>query len=388
MGAGSFRCTLLACGMVVAGLLVSPHGVGQEIEASGDWRAMWSNTWRDRRDGGQRNSDTFGSRLRLRLHADLDQRWRFQGRFATTFEDQRNEPEFFIRSQRQSATAVDPGSATLDEAFVRYRSADGAAEVRIGRMQSSLKLPLITDKSLDRNQASNINIGWTDGIYLAHRLGERWKATVTAQYNGHDGNGTVTRGPLEFSDSGSRVATFATLESDRRIGPLFLRAFALTWYPDALASQGAGSPRRDDYVAATFKLAADWGISGALLRDGARVVIAGEIGNAFNAPDATALGLRGDGETDGLAWQAGIDLVDFIARHRAGIVFAQADAGWLISNDFRNNEAQAEFRWSWQITDPLRLQFRARWRREQVLRAGAAIEQRDRDIRFRATWSF
>lgn len=380
----------LACSLLCAAPVAAPASAAQDgsWELSGDLRAMYSASRRDTRSGAQTDSDTAGSRLRIRLRRDLNENWRVQGRFATTIEDKGNDAEFYVRPERESATGVEPGTATLDELFVQYRTDDRRTELRFGRMQSTLKLPLITSKSLDRNQASNINIGWTDGVYLGRQVTRDWKASVTAQFNSREGNGTPTRGPLEFSDSGSRASIFSTLESDAEIGPVFLRALTLTWYPNALAVDGVQAARREDYTAATFKVAAGWDVGDATGRPGTRLVVAGAVGQAFNRPGNSVLGLPEGGDTDGFAWHLGADIVDLWPRHSMGVVVGQADAGWLISNDYRQNDSLAEFRWSWQITEALRLQFRARWRQEQELRGGALIAQRDRDMRLRATWKF
>lgn len=326
---------------------------------SGDLCTMYSATWRNTRSGSETDSDTFGSRLRMRLRRNLDENWRIQGRLAATFEDSANDADFYIRPEREDATEVEPGTATLDELFVQYRSADRRTEFRFGRMQSTLTLPLITTKSLDRNQASSIHIGWTDGIYLGRQVTDDWKATLTTRFNSHEGNGTVTRGPLDFRDSGSRVSVFSTLESNTDIGPIFMRALTLTWYPDALAADGVQAAGREDYTAATFKLAVGWDVGDAIAGPGTRLVVAGSAGQAFNRPKNSVLGLPEGGDTDGFAWHLGADLVDPWPRHTMGVVVGQADAGWLISNDYRQNDSLAEFRWSWQVTDPFRLQFRA-----------------------------
>lgn len=379
-----FRTGVVAAGLA-AGMLASPFSEAQDAgpwQLSGDLRVMYLSSWRDARDGSEIDSDTLGSRLRVRLRKDIDANWRFQTRFAATVEDAGNDYDFFMRPERDSSTGVDPGTSTFDEFFLRFVSADKRTEIRFGRMQSSLKLPLVTDKSLDRNQASNINIGWTDGVYVSQQLSENWKAALTGQYNDDDGNGTAMRGPLNFDDSGSRVSAFASLESDREVGPVFMRALTLTWYPDALAVDGLAAPSRQDYVAAAWKMAAGWDLA-----SGMRLVTAGEVGYAFDTPRDAVLGLPGAGKADGLAWQLGADLVGFLPNQRAGIVFGEADAGWLISNDFRQNDLLAEFRWSWQALESLRVQFRARWREEQDARVGASRKQSDRDIRFRATYS-
>jgi hypothetical protein len=377
----------IALGAMIAGTGVASLGShaahGQAWQVSGDLRLAWQSDWQDARDGQSSSTDALNTRMRLRLRHDLNSNWRFQTRLAGTFRDSGNDVELFLRPERDSATAVDPGSVTPDEFFLQYRSSDQRTEVRVGRLQSSLKLPLVTDKSLDRNQASNVNIGWTDGIFIGHQFSEHWKTTLTAQYNDRDGNGTTTRGPLDFRRSGSRVSTFATLESEREIGPLFLRALSLTWYPDALAVDGVAGSAREDYVNAAWKMAAGWNLG-----SGMRVVTAGEVGYAFNRPRNSVMGLPGSGDADGLAWQLGADLVGFLPDHRAGLAVGEVDAGWLISNDYRQNDSLAEFRWRWDVLPELALEMRARWRYEQEQRSFSPDKQRDRDIRFRVTYSF
>lgn len=208
----------LACGLLAWAALSGPADAAEQgsWQFSGDLRAIYSASWRDTRSGSKTDSDTFGGRLRMRLRNDIDSNWRVHGRFATRWEDRGNDPDFFIRSARQSATSIEPGSMTLDELFVQYRSDDRRTEVRIGRLQSNFKLALITGKSLDRNQASTIDVGWTDGFYLGRQLTEDWKATVTGQYNSRDGNGIVTRPPLQFDDSGSRISVFAAYRKYKR----------------------------------------------------------------------------------------------------------------------------------------------------------------------------
>ncbi|MCA1780132.1 MAG: hypothetical protein LC637_12340 [Xanthomonadaceae bacterium] len=198
----------------------------------------------------------------------------------------------------------------------------------------------------------------------------------------------MLRGPLDFSDSGSRISTWATLENHEGLGPVFLRALTLTWYPDTLAGNGTADPRREDYVAATLKAAAGWAIGDVFSRAATRLVLAGSVGQALNRPSKQTMRLPREGESDGFSWQLGADLVEIFPNHTVGVVTAQADAGWLISNDFRQNDSLAELRWQWQVSKPLLLEFRARWRREIDVLADLADKQRDRDVRLRATWKF
>ena len=358
-------------------------GEAHALETSGDLRVGYDAAWRDTRDGRQTDADAFTSRFRYRIRHAWSDRWRFQTRLATSWADRANDPEVYLRSHREFGTAVEPGTTTLDELFVQYTAPSSGTEIRIGRFQSNLDLPNMATRSFDRSQASSVNIGWTDGISVRHPLGN-WYGEGVLQYNGPDGNGQATRGPLTFDDSGSRVSFFGVLGSDAELGPIFMRALSLTVYPDALATAGTASPEREDYVLAAFKLGAGWDVGDA----GRRLVAVGEVAHAFDTPLRSTIGLPGEGRVDGWGWQAGLDLVNIFPRSTWGVNYGQSDGGMLISNDFRQNNELAEFRWQYYATASLRVEFRARWRRELTRRADAAFLLRDRDMRLRMTYRF
>ncbi|MDX1626798.1 MAG: hypothetical protein R3323_09815, partial [Wenzhouxiangellaceae bacterium] len=211
-----------------------------------------------------------------------------------------------------------------------------------------------------------------------------WYGEAFVQYHSREGNGFVTRGPLAFDDEDSRIGYFGALANEQEFGPIFLRALTVTMFPDTLADNGVAAAERSDYVNATAKLAAGWDLD----EQGRRLIVAGEVGHAFDTPERTVLGLPGSGDAGGWAWQLGADIEEFLPKQTIGIVYGQVDGGWLISNDYRQNNELAELRWQYQFTKEFRIQFRARWRRDLERRAGAAFLQRDRDMRIRATWKF
>lgn len=379
--------SVLACGLLAAALMTGPAlaADARTWDVSGDLRVhFYAENWRDTRSGGTDDAATSGSRFRLRLKRDIGERCRFQTRFAATAADEGNDWDFYIRADRDTGTAVNPGTATFDEFFVQCESEESGSQWRFGRVQSNLDLPQMATRSLDRSQASSLNIGWTDAIAFRQQLGRGWYGEVLAQYNGSDGNGQTTRGPLTFDDSDSRVGFFGVLGSEAEVGPVFMRALAVTVYPDALAAEGLESSAREDYVTTTFKVGAGWDLGDS----NRRLVAVGEIGRAFETPERFALGLPGSGDADGWGWQLGADLVNVFPRHTMGLNYGRADAGWLISNDFRQNNELAEFRWQFKYSAALRFEFRARWRRELDRLSDASFLQRDRDVRVRTTWKF
>jgi hypothetical protein len=375
-----FSALLIGCGLALG----SPADT-RAWELSGDFRwHAYTEAWRDTRDGDKTNSSASGARLRLRLREDLSEACRFQTRFAATALDEGNDWDFYLRSHRDSGTEVDPGTATLDEFFLRCNVGDGRSQWRIGRMQSNLDLPHMATRSFDRSQTSAINIGWTDAIAYRREFDNGWYADVMAQYNGRDSNGQTFRGPISFDDSGSRIGFFGILGSDAQAGPIFMRALSLTVYPDALAPEGVASPEREDYVLAAFKVGAGWDLGDS----GRRLIAVGELAHALNTPEKATLRLPGQGDVGAWGWQIGFDIDDLFPGHSMGINYGQSDGGMLLSNDFRQNNELFEYRWQYQATQALRFEFRARWRRELERQIGAPFLQRDRDIRFRTTYRF
>lgn len=355
---------------------------------SGDARLSYQNLWRDDRDGSESESDVLATRLRLRLDKTIDSNWSFRTRLAATFDEDGNETEFFIRSQRQTPTSMAPGSITFDEAYLRWRSGDRRTDLRIGRQGHSIRLPLIVDRSLDRETANNVDIGYNDGVQLIRKIAGGWSGNLFLQYNGHDGNGIANRGPTDFRHSDSRISYYAGLRNDDAWGPVFFRQFGVNWYPDFLAPDGLNATRREDYVTASAKLAAGWDVGESIGAAGTRFVLAGELGRAFDRPTEQTMRIGRSGDVGGWAWQVGADLRGFIPRHNLGVLYGRAQAGWLITSSFRENSDYLELRYVFDITDRIAWEVRGRKREELERRIGALRKREDIDVRTRVTLRF
>jgi hypothetical protein len=113
--------------------------------------------------------------MRLRLNKTINTNWSVRARLAATFADEGNETEFFIRPERQSPTAMQAGSITVDESYLRWQSDNKKTDIRVGRQGHAIRLPLLVDRSFDRDTANNVDIGYNDGIQLTQRVGSGWK---------------------------------------------------------------------------------------------------------------------------------------------------------------------------------------------------------------------
>ena len=367
--------------LVSSGLSTKP-AFATDWQFGSDLRSGIFASERDQRDGGSSSDLSARARLRGSLERDVTTQWRFRSRVAGSFDTADVDLAFRVDPYRATGTGTRPGEVHVDEFFAGWQAKDAGHRLRVGRFQTAFNLPVVPGKSLDRNDSSNVGIGWTDGLHWQSRLGDTWEGHAIAQFNHRRGTGNTARAPLSFRDDSSRVGTYLGLRSTHPVGPVTLRMLSLNWIPDALATHGQDDPRRDDYLTLAAKAAATWPLSDR----GMRLVLAGEFGRALNRPQRETLRLPGEGRTGGNAWQLSANLFDIAPGHHLGAVYGHAQAGWLTSNDYRNNDALFEVRYQRRFTPELSMELRFRQRDELERRIDADRRQRDRDVYARITW--
>ncbi len=368
---------------LVLGLVSTVHAQDGGWDFGGDLRSGFYAGERDARDGGESSAESLRGRFRLFARRALSDNWLFRTRLATWVTTDGNDYSVEFDRYRAAGTGTRPGEIHLDEFFFQWADDASRHQVRIGRFQTGFKLPVVPDKSLDRNDSSNVGIGWTDGVHWSSQLGGGWESHAIAQLNHRRGSGNTYRVPIDFSDSGSRLGTYLGLRSTESWGPVSMRMLSLNWIPDALAPYGPSDPRREDYLTMTAKAAAEWPVGAA----GTRFVLAGEYGHAFNTPrESVMLVGAGHDEVAGDGFQVSANLFDIRPGHNLGVVYGRAESGWLTSNDFRNNNDLYEVRYQHHFTDQLRVDIRLRFREDIERRIGAAHLQQDRDLYVRFTY--
>ena len=375
--------------LVVAGLAAAPAATAAPPaddagwKFSGDLRGGWFASERTARDGTETDQDAFNARLRVAVERGLGEHWTVRTRVAGRFSSEQDGTDVYLRGYAPTRTGAAFGDITLDEAYLGYRAPDDGLRLRIGRFQSAFALPGVASKGLDRNDSPNIDINWTDGVHLDMPVAGGWRGHVIGQYRHRKGSGAVAHAPLDFSDDGSRATWFLGLENRQRIGPVTQRMVSLTWMPDSLADRGLGDPAREDYLAIDARIAAEW----PLREGGPRFVAGAEIGYAPRTPRAGVVGTGSGGDAGGLAWQVLASVYDFAPRHHIGIAVGRADAGWLLSPDYRPNDRSAEIRYQWQFLPKTSMEARVRERTELEHPAGNRARV-DRDVYVRLTHKF
>src|SRR5690349_8382244 len=380
------RASLLLAATALAasfGVTAAPAGQDDGWKSSGDLRGGWFASEGTARDGTEYSQDAFNARLRVAIERGFAGHWTVRTRVAGRFSSDQDGTDVYLRSYAPTRTGTRFGDVTLDEAYLGYQAPDDGLRLRIGRFQTAFALPGVPSKGLDRNDSPSIDVQWTDGVHLDVPVAGGWRGHVIAQYRDRKGSGGVAYAPLDFSDDGSRATVFLGLENKQRLGPITQRMVSVTYMPESLADHGLADPSRSDYMAVDARVSAEW----PLREGGPRLVAGAEVAYAPTTPLEAAVGTGGTGDAGGLAWQVQASVYDFAPNHHIGIAIGGADAGWLLSPDYRPNDRSAEIRYQWQFLPKTSMEARFRERNELEHPDGTRARV-DRDVYVRLTHKF
>jgi hypothetical protein len=328
--------------------------------------------------------DAIRARWRIRSAWGITERFRGVLRVAGLCSTNNCDPDVILQPNVPTGISIVDGQITIDELFLQSFRSD-RFNVAIGRMQTKfVARGGVYSKSLDQNDSNNQRINWTDGLHATFKRRDDWESHMVLRYNSADGAGTVRRSPLDFNDSASRVSYlfgFENLHEKRRV---VQRALDVSYLPKSLQTTGQADGPLEDYWAIVGRAAVRWPVR----EDSWRIRLSSELGYATNTQSKAAAGIVGMGDADGLAWNVTVSVMDFVPKHSIGINYAETDAGWLVSPEYRNNERLTEIRYMWRPNDRMTVDIRARLREDLQQRI---IEDTDRDgfdFFMRFTWSF
>lgn len=335
-------------------------GKAKRSSTKGDMRIEYSYTDTDNRDLSSDTSSTLKGRFRAGGHFSFSPSVLVAGRIATTCSSDQCDPAAVADGSLPTRSSVEDGDVTFDELYIHGFKAD-KVDVAVGRLQTKfVSRAGVFARSLDRSDSHGSNVNWTDGMHAVWRPGVAWATHLILQHNPSDGTGNIRQGPVDFTDSDSRVTYFLGLENRQRLGPVNQRGFDVTYMPASVLKDGSLDGRIEDYVGLVGRFAASWP-EGSV---GRRLNVAGEVGYATGTPTRAAMGLPGDGNTDGQAFILSASLVDVLPGHSIGINYGRAEAGWLLSPNYKPNEQVVEVRYVWRRDRNLALDVRGRWRED------------------------
>jgi len=352
----------------------------------GDFRPIADHQETDNRDGGSITDNALGARFRAGADLGVTPNLHLGARLAGTcfvFTDGTGcNPDFIVQLDAPTASGLDNGQITFDEFYMLLHKQEHS-DVAIGRLQTRFVLRAgVFARSLDRNDSSNVNVTWTDGLHAVYRARNGWKSNLVLQRNAADGSGSVRRNPLDFASSRARNTWFIAFENEQPWGNIVQRGFDISYLPDSLLKNGVANGRREDYWGFVGRVVARWPrkYTGMHLRLGA------EAGYAPETPTASAVNLTGDPQ--GFAWDVSASLMDIRPGHHFGVQYARTGAGWLLSPQYRPNEEMLEFRYQWRPPRQPVIDMRIRWRKDIRQLSDAIHKRRVADVFLRATWQF
>lgn len=332
----------------------------QGWQVNGDLRVGLVRVEKDERDGTSETTESFRGRFRIGGSYNVTDWLNADARIATSCTSDECNPSATLDPSIDTRTSIDEGTITFDEFYLHVFRLE-RFDVALGRLQTKFVTRAgVFAKSLDRNNSNNFNINWTDGVHGTYRFPNESIVHLISEYNDADGPSSVRRGPLDFTDSDSRVSHFLAWESQRRIGPITQRGIDISYLPSALLKDGVQTGPIEDYVGIVARMvtAHEFGSKGR------RWNVSAEIGYAPETPSRAAVNLAGDGDADGLAWAVTASIMELWPKHSIGINYGRAGAGWLLSPQYRDNEQLAEIRYMWRKRSGLAIEARLRWREE------------------------
>lgn len=350
----------------------------------GDLRVGYTYTDKDDRDGSDQSESEWRGRFRAGGTFALAEKLVIGGRIASTCSTTECNPDLVFDSTLPNSSSIDDGDVTFDQLYIHAFRRE-KFDVAIGRLQTKfVSRAGVFSKSLDRDDSNSTNVNWTDGVHGVLHVNNEWTGHLILQKNQADGTGNIRRGPIDFNDKDSRISYFLAWENVQRLGPINQQGFDITYMPKSLMKDGDLNGRIEDYIGVVGRFAASWP-EGSV---GRRLNVAGEIGYAPETPTRAAMGLPGNGDTDGLAWLVSVSAVDFRPQHSVGINYGRTDAGWLLSPQYRENEEVTEIRYMWRRSANLAIDIRARWREELEQQDNTARKREELNVFARFTLGF
>jgi len=337
----------------------------------------------DRFIDGERNEDTvLRGRLRLRSEFALARFIRASARIAALCSSDECSPNPTLGSSPTAGRTMEDGDITLDEAylqFYRLRKFDLA----LGRLQTKfVARGGVFTKSLDRNDSNGVNVNWTDGFHGTYRADNGWVSHFIIEQNDRE-NLSGNDDEENIVSSWSRRGYFVGFENLRRTKFFIQRAFDISYLPDALPTTADPEGPREDYYGLVLRSANRWPER----NDGIRLRVAAELGYAPKTPPKELIGIEGEGDTDGLAWNVVLSVMDFLPDHSIGVNYAETGAGWLLSPQYGENEKLGEIRYQWRPNQNLAVEVRYRKRKELETLILSDPRQEENDIFLRFTYA-
>ncbi len=283
--------------------------------------------------------------LRVRIGGiySFDNANSFRARIATTQSTDFPNPYLTIASDNKG---LHTGGISFDEFYYHHKS--DKTEIKLGRFQYTVKILTNAGRSHFRFQSNNINIHWSDGLYLKRELNDEWYGEVIAEYQPKNHVTFPYKGGLNFRNNEHNLATYLGLENRQRDDKnIIQKGFGLFYAPNAYAKPNGYTY----YLGVMSRIALDFPQEAL---QGGSIRVAGEIGQNLNTSFK-----------DGTSMVASVGIHNFAGKHQLMVEFAKTDPEWLTVNVYAPNADEMEIRYRYLITKKFNIDFRYRIRKSR-----------------------
>ncbi len=329
-------------------------------------------------------ADRATNEMQARIHLGL--RWqatsqiRFTGRLAGRLST-RDEPLTFEMKSYTPGSGSIPRNTFIFDTLQLAWSPNENLTLTAGRMQPRFSLAGMIPKGFDRYFGANMSIGFSDGLWLNWRFNDNYRLHLIASYNSPDGSSHAARTPMDFSKSSSRVTGYAQIEHTDTDGLWAQRELSVSWNPSTLSHISSTG----DYLAITTR----WMMNLPFDISWTNLTAGGELGYAPTTPNRDIYSEDDDLRENGaFAWQISGYINNVLDRHTLGILYGEAEPGWLISSSFEPNVTMFEVRYQYIIASNISTEVRYRYRTPKQDGLSKNVRSRISDIYARVTFRF
>lgn len=261
-----------------------------------------------------------------------------------------NEFEELDLTAQASGGGLSLGQMSFDEFYYQYKT-DGFL-LKAGRFQHRNKVYSNAGRSIDRFQSNNVNVHWSDGMYMKKDLTSLWYGEAIFELIEEGQLAYPYDPPLTFGGNEITPGLYLGLSNDERDSFNFIqKSFGIQYFHNAYFDglSNNGSEEYVSYLAFTTRAVTDY--EGGELLKGGSWRIAGEIGYNSQGPF-----------DEGTIFNASVGMNSFATKHNLMVEFTKVGDEWISANVYGPNTDEMEIRYIYQLNSRIKIESRLRVR--------------------------
>jgi hypothetical protein len=242
------------------------------------------------------------------------------------------------------------GQMSFDEFYYQYKI--DRFLLKAGRFQHRNKVYSNAGRSIDRFQSNNVNVHWSDGMYVKKGLTSLWYSEAIFELIEEGQLAYPYDPPLTFGGNEITPGLYLGLSNDERDALNFIqKSFGIQYFYNAYFDgfNNNGNEEYTEYLAFTSRGVTDY--DGGELLKGGSWRFAGEIGYNIQGP-----------VDEGTIFNASVGVNSFAKKHNLMIEFTKVGDEWISANVYGPNTDEMEIRYIFKYNSKIKIESRLRVR--------------------------